>query len=290
MTYDLYIGDRSFSSWSLRGWLMFEHFGLPFRSHMLPLYDGNFAEHIRPLAPARLVPVMRTPEGTLVGETMAMAETLAERHPEAGLWPDAPDRRALARWLVAEMHAGFTALRGDCPMQLLRVYEGFAPSDAVMADLARLDTLWSAARATHDGSAPWLFGRYSLADVFFAPVAARITGFDLPVSDAARAYVKAHLADPAFRRWRAEGLTRAYDPEPYALDLPGRPWPEASPCKGRAVATGPSVNTACPYSGKPVTDFLAFEGRIYGFCNPTCRDKTASDPEAWPEFMALVEG
>ena len=225
MTYDLHIGDRAFSSWSLRGWLMFENFGLPFRTHMVGLYTGTMAQDLAALAPARLVPVMRTPDGIVVGETLAMAETLAERHPDAGLWPADPAARALARWLVSEMHSGFSALRTACPMQLLRVYDGFAPSDAVRADLARLETLWALARSRHGADTPWLFGRYSLADVFFAPVAARIAGYDLAVSAAARAYVDAHLADPAFRAWRLAGLDTRCDPEPYAIDLPSRPWP-----------------------------------------------------------------
>lgn len=289
MTYDLYIGDRTYSSWSLRGWLMFEKFDLPVRPHMVGLYAGTMADDLAPLAPARLVPVMRTPEGHVVGDTLAIAETLAERHPEAGLWPTDPEARALARWLVAEMHSGFMALRGDCPMQLLRQYDGFAPSDAVRADLARLERLWRMARERFGTDTPWLFGRYSLADVFFAPVAARIAGFGLPVGEAAAAYVAAHLADPAFRRWRALGLTVTYDPEPYARDLPHLPWPGPTPLPAEAVETGPSVNATCPYSGKPVTDFLRFDGKIYGFCNPTCRDKTVNDPEAWPAFMALTK-
>lgn len=225
MTYDLYIGDRTFSSWSLRGWLMFEKFNIPVRTHMVGLYAGTMKDDLAALAPARLVPVMRTPDGIVVGETLAMAETLAERHPDAGLWPDDPAARALARWLVAEMHAGFGALRGECAMQLVRVYEGFPVSDAVAADLARLEELWALARSRHGSGGPWLFGRYSLADVFFAPVAARIAGYDLPVSPEARAYVDAHLADPAFTAWREEGLTVRYDPEPYARELPHRPWP-----------------------------------------------------------------
>lgn len=225
MTYDLHIGDRTFSSWSLRGWLMFEKFGLPVRVHMVGLYAGTMRQDLADLAPARLVPVMRTPDGVVVGETLAMAETLAERHPEAGLWPEDPAARALARWLAAEMHAGFTALRSACPMQLVKVYEGFTPAAPVLADLARLEELWGLARAIYGASGPWLFGRYTLADAFFAPVAARIAGYDLPVSEPARAYVAAHLADPAFRAWRAEGLTVGYDPEPYAMDLPHRAWP-----------------------------------------------------------------
>ncbi len=289
MTYDLFIGDRAFSSWSLRGWLMFEQFGLPCRMHMVGLYDGRLQDDLKELAPARLVPVMRDAQGVVVGDTLAMAETLAERHPEAGLWPEDPGARGLARWIVAEMHSGFGALRGDCPMQLLHQYEGFAPSEAVRADLARIEALWALARARHGADGPWLFGAYSLADVFYAPVAARIAGYGLPVGAAAREYVDLTLADPAFRRWRALGLTKRYDPVPYALDLPKTAWPGPAPRPARAIDTGTPENETCPYSGKPVTHLLETDGRIFGFCNPTCRGKTVADPDAWPAFTALLD-
>ena len=229
MTYDLYIGDHTFSSWSLRGWLMFEKFNIPYRTHMLGLYSGNLQQDLSDLAPARLVPAIRTPNGDIVGDTLAIAETLAERHPEAGLWPTDQSARILARWLVAEMHSGFGALRGECPMQLLHRYDGFETSPALQADLERLQTLWSLARSRHGAAGPWLFGRYSLADVFYAPVAARIAGYGLPVGDDAAAYVTAHLNDAAFNEWRAEGLKKTYDPVPYALKLPTREWPTAIP-------------------------------------------------------------
>jgi len=225
MTYTLIIGDRAFSSWSLRGWLMFEKFGLPVETRMTGLYSGTFAQDMQAYAPARLVPVMVTPEGHLVGETLAIAETLAERHPEAGLWPADRDARATARWLAAEMHAGFRALRDECPCQLLFRIEGFTPSPAVQADLARLEELWADAAGFSDGSGPWLFGAYSLADVFYAPVAARIAGYGLPVGPAAQAYVDQHLADPAFRRWRAEALTVPYPDPPYGRGYEKGPWP-----------------------------------------------------------------
>lgn len=288
MTYDLFLGDRTFSSWSLRGWLMFVKFDIPVTTRFVGLYSGTMARDLAPLAPARLVPSLRLPDGTVVGETLAMAETLAERHPDAGLWPvDAADR-ATARWLVSEMHAGFSALRGDCPMQLLRQYDGFAPSDAVRDDLARLETLWDHARATRKVDGPWLFGAYSLADVFYAPVCARIAGYGLPVGKAAQDYVATTLGDPTFRRWRAMGLTKSYDPEPYARDLPHLPWPGPAPRRAQAVDSGTPENDTCPYSGDPVPHLMRMEGRTFGFCNAFCRDKTVNDPEAWPAFMALV--
>lgn len=288
MTYDLYIGDRSFSSWSLRGWLMLEKFGIPYRSHLVGLYSGTMAADLAPVAPARQVPALRTPEGIALGQSLAMAETLAERHPEAGLWPADPAARATARWLCAEMVSSFTALRGECPMQLLHCYEGFQPGAGTLADLARIETLWSHARAVSGAATGPLFGSYSLADVFYVPVAARIIGYGLPVSAAARDYCLFLLGDTAVRQWRAMGLTVRYDPMPYGLDLPVRDWPVGTRGGARAVEAGPSVNTACPYSGDPVSDFLELDGRVWGFCNPFCRDKTVADPGAWPKFTAMV--
>ncbi|TNE67027.1 MAG: glutathione S-transferase [Rhodobacteraceae bacterium] len=227
MSYDLFIGDKSFSSWSLRGWLLFEKFGIPYREIMTGLYTGTMQQDLAPLSPARFVPTARTPEGWVIGESIALAETLAERHPEAGHWPADPQARIYARWLVAEMHAGFTELRSACAMQLLHRYEGFAISDAVQADLDRLELVLGHAFEHFSGDGPWLFGAYSAADAFYAPVAARIAGYGLPVSERLAAYVNAHIADPAFQTWRADGLKISYDPEPYALDLPKVDWPQS---------------------------------------------------------------
>ena len=149
MTYDLYIGDRTFSSWSLRGWLMMQRWGLPYRTHLVGLYAGTMAQDLAKMAPARTVPVLQTPEGHVLSDSIAMAETLAERHPDLPFYPADPAARALCRNLVAEMHSGFGALRGDCPMQLRHVWEGFTPSEAVRRDLARIETLWSLARERH---------------------------------------------------------------------------------------------------------------------------------------------
>ncbi|MEL6887523.1 MAG: glutathione S-transferase, partial [Pseudomonadota bacterium] len=211
-------------SWSLRGWLMLEKFGLPYRTTLIGLYSGTMADDMAPLAPARLVPTLRLPDGTVVAETVAMAETLYERHPEAGLWPTDPAARATARWLMAEMASGFPALRTACPMQLSHVNEGFAVSDPVAADLQRIEALWAHARGMA-GDGPWLFGAYSLADAFYAPVCARIVGYDLPVGAFARDYCETTLSDPAFQAWRAEGLKVTYDPMPYDLGGPTRDWP-----------------------------------------------------------------
>lgn len=287
MTYDLAIGDRSYSSWSLRGWLLFEKFGIPVKCHTGILYSPDLDRLLAGFVPARLVPAMRTPEGEVVGETLAIAETLAERHPDAGLWPEDPAARAMARYMAAEMHAGFAALRGDCAMNLLVSYADSAPRREVLDDLARIEAMWARARDRFGAGGPWLFGRYTAADAFFAPVATRIATYNLPVPDAAMDYVNAHLSDPSFRRWRAMGKAENLVQPSYAKPYAERPWPGPAPLRAEP-AEGPSENAACPYSGKPVTDFLSLDGHVWGFCNRFCRDKTVADPEAWPAFMAMV--
>ena len=225
MTYVLAVGERIHSSWSLRGWLMFARFGIPVRVVTAPLYSPDFERVLADFAPARLVPALRIEgEGLVVWDTLAIAETLAERHPDRGLWPADPTRRAVARSIVAEMHAGFGALREACPMNLRRAYAGFVPSAEVLADLARIEALWSFAREAA-GDGPWLFGDYSIADAFFAPVAARIAGYGLPVGSEAAGYVAAHLGEEAFRAWRAAGLAEQRVLTNYDLDLPAAPWP-----------------------------------------------------------------
>ncbi|MEL6953932.1 MAG: glutathione S-transferase [Pseudomonadota bacterium] len=288
MTYTLFLGDRSYSSWSLRAWLLFEAFELPYRSKFVDFsLEASVAEQLDdPLL--RTVPALRLPGGGVLSDSISIAEELASLHPEAGLWPEDPAARAVARNLTAEMHSGFGDLRGDCPMNLRLAYRGFEPSDGVRADLARIEAIWAAAREAHGAGGPWLCGRYSIADAFYAPVAARIATYDLPVGEAGQAYVAAQLAHEPFRRWRAMGLASGETLEWYLKDLPLRDWPGPKPLDARAIETGPSENAACPYSGDPVTHFLALDDRVFGFCNAFCRDKTVADPEAWPKFIALI--
>tara|TARA_R110002124_G_scaffold186786_2_gene354251 strand:- start:1038 stop:1907 length:870 start_codon:yes stop_codon:yes gene_type:complete len=288
MTYALCIADRAYSSWSLRGWLLLEAFGLEFRQTRTRLYEPGFAQTLDQWHPARTVPALRLPDGIVIADSLAIAEELASRHPEAGHWPKDPKARAIARALSAEMHSAFTALRGACPMNLRVSYRDSAPSLAVLDDLARLEALWDWARAESGGTTEWLCGAYGAVDAFFAPVAARIAGYNLPVSAPAQAYVYAHLAQPDFRRWRAMSLVDGPDQPFYDRQYSTRPWPGPAPLAAEPC-DGPSINTACPYSGLPVTDFLRVNGTVLGFCNPFCRDKTAADPQAWPAAMALLQ-
>lgn len=137
------------------------------------------------------------------------------------------------------MHSGFDALRSECPADLLGRIENFKASDAVMADIGRLETLWATARKAYGQNGPWLFGDYSLADVFYAPTAGRIATDSLPVSKTAQAYVDAHLAHVPFRQWRAMGMTKTYEPAPYFPNAPRSTWPAPHPIAAKAVATGP---------------------------------------------------
>jgi glutathione S-transferase len=290
MDWELVIGDRGYSSWSLRGWLLFERFGLPVKVRTARLYSDELPNLLKEYVPAKTAPTARAPEGTVVCESIAIAEELASRYPDAGHWPKDPAARARARSLAAEMHAGFSALRGFCPMNIRLAYSGVEVPHDVTKDLRRLELIWSHARAETGSMTPWLCGDYSVADAFFAPVAMRIAAYGLDVSPEAQTYVAAHLADPSFRRWRAMGLVDGPDQSYYDKPYARRDWPGPKVIAAQAVANGPSVNATCPYSGKPVTDFMVAGGKAYGFCNPFCRDKTVADPEAWPKFMSIYQG
>lgn len=288
MTYELVLGDRAYSSWSLRGWLLFEKFGLTCQIRTVDFSTEDVADQLRAYAPARTVPTLLLPDGAIVSDSIAMGEELASRHPGAGHWPSDPKARAVARTLAAEMHSSFSALRSECPMSLRTAYDWSTPSDAVLKDVARLEEIWTAARSACAPQGPWLCGTYSIADAFFAPVAARIAGYSLPVGSAAKAYVEAHLSDLAFRRWRAmalvEGVTLPWYDQPH----PQIEWPGPTSRRAATVESGRAENQTCPYSGREPTHLLEMDGRVFGFCNAFCRDKTVADPEAWPQFMDLV--
>ena len=225
MTYRILIGQRAYSSWSLRGWLPFAAFDIPVEVEHAVIYAETFAADVAAFGGTGTVPVVRTPEGGVLSDSLAIAWHLAERFPERGLLPADPVDRAMAQSAIAEMHSGFTALRSACPMNLVTAWAGFVPSAAVTADLARIEAIWSAALARSGG--PYLFGAYSLADVFYAPVAMRIAGYGLPVSEAARAYVAAHLGNPHLRAWRAAGLARDAEVAKYDMPLARVPFPES---------------------------------------------------------------
>lgn len=223
MTYELLIGQRLYSSWSLRGWLPFIVHDIPVTVHDTLIYDDAFYDDVAGFGGTTTVPVVKTPDGAVLTDSLSILWHLAEAFPDRGLLPKNPQHRATALNMIAQMHAGFMALRSACPMNLATAWDGFAPEDAVRADLARIDADFGAALQASGG--PFLFGDYGIVDAYYAPVCIRIAGYNLPVSDAVRGYVTAQLSQPAIQRWRAEGLARDTELTQYDMDLPRTPFP-----------------------------------------------------------------
>ena len=212
---ELIIGLRTYSTWSLRGWLVMKRTGADFTTVDVCYETEAQKAALRQVSPSGFVPVLRHGD-TLIWDTLAIAEWAAETYPEARLWPADPTARALARSATAEMHSGFSALRTFCGAGPDRPIVGEArsetPSDpALDRDLARLVDLFRQMRGRFGQTGPWLFGDWSIADAFFTPVAARIRHFQIDLSahgddGAAATYVAALLAQPDFRQWETEAL------------------------------------------------------------------------------------
>jgi len=292
VTYELIVGNRLYFSWSLAAWLMLNRFDTGAKvttTYLRPEEEDGIGPLLEAHAPARTVPTLCTPEGAVLCDSMAIAEELATRFPHAGFWPSDPLARGTARALACEMHASFRSLRSDWPVNLRVAYEAQTPPSAVASELDRLETIWTHARHVTQSQTPWLCGPYSIADAIFAPMATRLATYGFDTRPTTKDYVAAHLCDPALRRWRAMGLVSEPRMPKVERPFPERPWPGPTPRKARAVDGTDAQNTACPYSGKPVTHCLEIDGRRFGFCNAFCRGKTLADPEAWPQFMALLD-
>lgn len=206
----LLIGNRNYSTWSLRPWLVLRHFDIPFEDEVLQLQGEGFRDVLAQRSPSGRVPVLFDGDLTIV-ETIAIIEYLADRFPEKAIWPADIGQRALARAAAAEMHSAFQSLRNHAPMNLRASHPGKVSVDAVAADLHRLETLWGGLLASSGG--PYLFGAFTAADAMFAPVATRIRTYALPVSDLAAGYVEAIYSFPAFQDWLALALH-----EPWIVD------------------------------------------------------------------------
>jgi len=223
----LIIGNRNYSSWSVRPWLVLTHFGIPFEEELAPLSGPGWRENIHSRSPTGKVPVLIDAE-LVVPETIAIIEYLAERHPEHAIWPREIAARALARAAAAEMHAGFGALRSAAPMNLRASLPGRVSPDAVADDLARLERLWDGLLQRSGG--PHLFGAFTAADAMYAPVASRIRTYELPVSDTAAGYIEAIYANPAFQALLALASAEPWTVERDEIDviLSGRPISDGS--------------------------------------------------------------
>jgi glutathione S-transferase len=209
----LYIGNKNYSSWSMRPWVLLRQFGIAFDEVMVRFDSfeagSTFKTTLAGLSPTGKVPLLVDDGGLVVWDTLAMAEYLAECHPEHALWPRDARQRARARSLCAEMHAGFTGLRSRCPMNIEASLpeigaQMLAEHPAVQADLDRLVAMWSAALA--DSGGPFLFGTFSIADAYFAPVVARLRTYALPVPPVVADWMAQVWAAPGVAAWVAEAL------------------------------------------------------------------------------------
>jgi len=222
----LYIGNKNYSSWSMRPWVLLRQADIPFEEIVVRFdsFDegSDFRKQISTVSPVGKVPVLDD-DGFRVWDTLAIAEYLAERFPEKNLWPPGVQARARARSICAEMHSGFAALRGACPMNIeadLRDTGQLVWRDqpAVRADVARLVAMWRELLAGHEG--PMLFGDFGIADAFFAPVCMRLKSYALPVPDDIAAYIERLCAMPGVKAWTAGALAendfREFE-EPYRL-------------------------------------------------------------------------
>ena len=222
----LYIGNKNYSSWSMRPWVLLRQAGIPFEEVLARFdsfdADSQFKATIAGISPTGKVPVLVDGDLT-IWDTLAIAEYLAETYPEKHLWPQDKAARARARSVCAEMHSGFTALRGACPMNI----EAHLPDigaliwrdkPAVRADVQRLVEMWTGLLEQHGG--PMLFGAFTIADAFYAPVCMRLHSYGLPVPEHIQAYVQRVRALPGVKAWidgaLAEADFREFE-EPYRL-------------------------------------------------------------------------
>jgi glutathione S-transferase len=207
----LILGNKNYSSWSLRPWIAMKALGIPFDEVVIPFGEpiGNpaFKAQVRRYSPAEKVPVLVDGD-THVWETLAIMEYLAEKFPSAGLWPKDAKARAEARVLSSEMHAGFAALRGACPMNLRRPVRARTLPAEAQVNVARLDAMWSDCRARHGG--PFLFGSFCAADAMYAPMATRIHTYGIAMSAQSLGYVEAVMALPAFVEWKRAALEESW--------------------------------------------------------------------------------
>lgn len=208
----LYVGNKNYSSWSMRPWVLLKQTGIAFDEVVVRFdsfsTDSQFKQRIGPVSPTGKVPVL-VDDGFAIWDTLAIAEYLAEKFPDRGLWPVDARARARARSVCAEMHSGFQNLRAACGMNIEAdlAQAGaliWRDKPAVRADVARITDMWSALLAEHKG--PMLFGAFSIADAMFAPVCMRLRSYALPVPDAVTRYVQRVAALPGVKAWIADAL------------------------------------------------------------------------------------
>ncbi len=204
----LVIGNKNYSSWSLRPWLLLRHFGVDFDEIRLPLDTPEFHARIREYSPTARVPALRDGELSL-WDSLAICEYANERWLDGRGWPCDRAARALARAAAAEMHSGFADLRGQLPMNSRRKPDGYRWDAAAQRDIDRVQALWGELRERFGAGGDFLCGDFGIVDAMFAPVAVRFDGYGVPAAGAAAEYLQALLAVPALREWREAAAAEA---------------------------------------------------------------------------------
>jgi glutathione S-transferase len=207
--FKIVLGNKNYSSWSLRGWLALKRCGVAFEEEVVPLYQDDWRERLLAVSPAGKVPVLLH-DGLIIWDSLAIVEYLAELFPDAGLWPSDRAARALARAIVAEMHAGFVALREDMPMNFRGDVQPARRGPPVEADIARIVEIWQDCRARYGAGGAFLFGGFSAADVFYAPVAQRFAAYDVVLPPGAADYRDAVLATAEVAEWRRAAVAETW--------------------------------------------------------------------------------
>ena len=213
----LIIGNKAYSSWSLRGWLACKQSGLAFEEVVVPLYDADWDRRREggEFAPSSgKVPILWD-DDVVVWDSLAIIEHLNEATGGTRFWPSDPAARAMARSMAAEMHSSFTALRRKHPMNTRQIHPPTRPDDDVIADISRIMELWAQARARFGGDGKFLFGEFGAADIMFAPVATRIVTYSLPVARFAPPYLDAVLSHPWMQDWIAAAAEEDWVLEQY---------------------------------------------------------------------------
>jgi glutathione S-transferase len=199
----LVIGNKNYSSWSLRAWLLLKEAGLEFEEHRIALDTDTSADEIKQVSPAGFVPVLLLGDET-IWDTLAIAETVAERWPEKRIWPGDAPARAHARSLSAEMHSGFAALREAMPMNCRAMGRKVALTDAVTRDIDRIFAIWTDCQKRYGQLGDWMFGEFSVADAMYAPVVLRLRTYGINLPESASAYPRRLLESPAMQEWLIE--------------------------------------------------------------------------------------
>jgi glutathione S-transferase len=202
----LFIGNKNYSSWSMRPWIALRAANIAFDEVLIPLYTGD-ADKQRILGVTKSGKVPALADGDLtVWDSLAIIEYAAERYPEAGLWPGDRQTRAHARSVSAEMHSSFLPLRRECGMNLRRPVRPKQLSADAQADIARVQDIWNDCRSRYQAGGPFLFGAFSAADAMYAPVIHRFRTYAIAVSEQVQAYMETMQALPAFQQWTREGI------------------------------------------------------------------------------------